>query len=875
MLKIKFWQSLRFKLIASTLAVEVIMLSVLMWNNLRLSEEALVDQNISEITTVLPLLNASFSGLILQEDIATLNEIIAQIITDNGLRYIKITNTSSEIFVQYGKPKHHKVHHGFDLDEFRQHLLVSGKPYLFSTEIKLDNSVVGYMELEFDISDMIVALSETKREGLVIASIEIILSAIILLLIGITLTRRLGRLSRAVSEMASGNHAVRIKAEGHGEVAQTAEAFNTMAETVQNEQAQLKKSESDLALTLDSIGDGVIVTDIDGNVTRINLVAEKLTGWTIEQAYGKPLTKVFDIIHASTRMVLNSPVEKALKTGKAVDLSNHALLIAKQGQEYHIADSASPIINDEGETLGVILVFRDISNEYMLREDRDKSRQRLQAILDNTPSIIYLKDLDGRFILINKRFETLFDISNEEIQGKTLFDVFPKNVAAEMHENDLDVLHSRVPLQSEEQAPQADGVHTYISTKFCLFNDNTEPYALCGVSTDITDQRNQEDLLKRTQKMDALGKLTGGIAHDYNNMLNVVLGYAELLNDELDKDSKLERYVKEISIAAQRGAALTRKLLAFSSHQSSTAGVIDINALLKEDENMLAKTLTARIELRMQLTKDIWPVFLDSSDLEDAILNMCINSMHAMPNGGKITITTNNETFTTIEANVIGLDSKGDYVHISISDNGSGMDSSVQARIFDPFFSTKGQMGTGLGLSQVYGFTQRSQGNVKVHSEPGQGTRLSMYFPRYADVVDEVEPLVLRSAGNTRGNEVILVVDDEPALRYLARDILDSYGYQILLAADANEALSILSKQPVDMLLSDVIMPGMDGYELASVVRCQYPKVIIQLASGYTADRQIKTGDKDLYEKLLHKPFSTELLLKRIRALFDEDVTMQ
>ena len=380
-----------------------------------------------------------------------------------------------------------------------------------------------------------------------------------------------------------------------------------------------------------------------------------------------------------------------------------------------------------------------------------------------------------------------------------------------------------------------------------------------------------EDMLIRSQKMDALGKLTGGIAHDYNNMLSSVLGYADMLEEELTELElpHLVKYAQQITRAGQRGALLTSKLLSFSRKEQSEAEITNINTLLQEEQHMLEKTMTARIEIVFKLTDDLWPVYFDSSDMVDVVLNMSINAMHAIDGNGSLTFTTSNETLSKDDARRLQKED-GDYVLLTITDSGSGMDDKTKEKIFDPFYSTKGDDGTGLGLSQVYGFIERSGGVIDVYSELDYGTSFSLYFPRHLESDDKIS-LVAPTAENSNyiGTENILVVDDEPDLLSLSTEILKKQGYNVFAAHNANQALKILETSAVDLMISDVIMPDINGYQLAAAVEEKYPHIKIQLASGFTDNYHLGMIDHELHQNLLRKPFNSNILLKRVRSLLD------
>lgn len=634
----------------------------------------------------------------------------------------------------------------------------------------------------------------------------------------------------------------------------------------------LQKSEEHLSITLNSIGDGVIATDASGNVTRINPVAEQLTGWSLAEAQGQPVKNIFPIINASTREPIANPVEKVISTGEIVYLSNHTTLIARDGTEYQIADSAAPIRNGDDQILGMVLIFNDVTEAYKLRQRAAESRRDLQAVMDNSPAAIYIKDTDGRFMFINRRFEQLFHIQQKDVVGKSLYDIFPEEIADEIKRNDEDVLHAGYALESEEVAAHDDGLHTYSSIKFPLFNDEGKVYAVCGISSDITHHKKQEAQLRHSQKMDALGKLTGGVAHDFNNILGIILGYAELLESELNGQPELADYAHNIYAAGERGSKITHKLLAFSRQKSLDFESLDLNKLLRDEQDILEKVLTARIKLVFQLADNLWKVQLDRGEIQDAILNLAINSMHAMEKGGTLSIQTVNEHLNENDARRLMINS-GDYVLLSISDTGCGMDNETKEKIFEPFFSTKGESGTGLGLSQVYGFMERCGGTISVYSEPGHGTQLVLYLPRAHNSDGDYESGIFNNndkLSDSNGMETILVVDDEPALVEITSKILSQHGYNVLSAGSGKQALALLEHEVVDLMLSDVIMPEMDGYQLATIVQKKYPAIEIQIASGFSDDRSVDMADNKLHENLLNKPLNSQILLKRIRTLLDK-----
>jgi len=382
-----------------------------------------------------------------------------------------------------------------------------------------------------------------------------------------------------------------------------------------------------------------------------------------------------------------------------------------------------------------------------------------------------------------------------------------------------------------------------------------------------TEQRKNETELRCRKKMASLGTLASGIAHDFNNILGVISGYTELLKMHLKDEEKLSRFAEQIQKANERGINMTQKLLSYSRQESLHIEAVNINSLLEEEQSLLSSSLMANIKIELDLGENIWPIYLDKSDLQDAILNISINAMHAMPTGGVLILKTINECLTFEMASLLNIP-QGDYVQLSIVDNGIGMDQYTREKIFDPFFTTKGDKGTGLGMSQVYQFVKKSAGAINIYSKPGQGTQITFYFPRHKNSsTNNKKTNDDKLIKDYSGNETILVVDDEKTIRDLFYEYLSDLGYVVLCAENSEKALEILQKHSVNLLISDVIMQGMDGYKLAGIVQVKYPSTKIQIISGYIGDQQLYSSDDELYQQRLQKPVQLTGVAKRIKKL--------
>lgn len=422
----------------------------------------------------------------------------------------------------------------------------------------------------------------------------------------------------------------------------------------------------------------------------------------------------------------------------------------------------------------------------------------------------------------------------------------------------------------EYRIQRDDGeILTILARAFPVKDENGNVLKITGIAEDVTELRKNEELLRRTQKLDALGQLTGGIAHDYNNMLGVITGYSELLLARSVLDDKSKKYVEEIYNAAKRGANLTNRLLGFSKHKPSQSSIENLNEIVGNSRSMLEKTLTVSINIHIKLEENIWLTKIDKSAFEDTLINICINAMHAMPEGGDLFITTQNKCLDEKEALSLGL-VEGRYILLTIRDTGTGIDNETQMKIFDPFFTTKKDKGTGLGLSQVYGFMLRSNGVIKVNSEPNKGSVFNLYFPICEDslMLDKIIEEEPDKYSKVETPYRILVVDDEPGLVKLTSEILLEQGYEVLQASNADQALEVLKTFNADAVLSDVLMPGISGYELAEILQERFPRIKIMLMTGFSGQNE-PLGPNVI--DIIQKPYQASELLSKIKALTEND----
>ena len=492
------------------------------------------------------------------------------------------------------------------------------------------------------------------------------------------------------------------------------------------------------------------------------------------------------------------------------------------------------------------------------------TQARLQAILDNSPVAIAIKDLEGRYLVINRRCHELLGIDPDTTIGRTAHDVFPAEVADALHSHDREVLRLGHTLQVEETMEHSDGRHVYRTLKFPMRGEDGKVYGIGLIATDVTEglrsaeeRKDLEARLHRVDRLESIGRLAGGIAHDFNNLLAVIRNYAQFLIEDLPEGSQSREDLEQIRRAVDRATSLTRQLLIFARKERSAPRPLQLNEIVGDTERLLHRTLGEDIHLRTRLDHGLPPVELDPGQAEQVLINLALNARDAMPTGGTLTIST--------------ARGDGDTVLLSVSDTGTGMPAEVADRAFEPFFTNKPEgKGTGLGLAMVYGVITGAGGNVDLETKEGEGTTLTLSLPATDEPTPE-EPELTPEIGAGRG-ETVLLVEDADALRDLTRRILVEAGYAVLEARNGVQAVRIVARQgPIDLLVSDIVMPGMSGRDLALRLREKDPALPIVFMSGYTDDALL--GGDFTTTRLLAKPFDAEQLLRAVREELDRSVS--
>jgi len=499
----------------------------------------------------------------------------------------------------------------------------------------------------------------------------------------------------------------------------------------------------------------------------------------------------------------------------------------------------------------------------------------LQAVIEATPDAIFVKDLEGRYVLVNEAFARFLGKSPSEIVGRSDFELYSDADARAFVEADRRVLEGGEPQVFEGVATGKDGApQTYLVSKGVYRDKNGRSLGVYGISHDITELReahetlaHTQEALFRSQKMEAVGQLTGGLAHDFNNILAIILGNVELLRAYLPKDPYTDEIVDAVMRATLHGKDLTGHLLAFSRRRLLNPQAVDVNVSVAGIVRLLGRTLGATIGVTTATSTDAGMAFADPAALEAALLNVALNARDAMPDGGSLTIHTS--TVEIVERPETDDDLQpGRYIRIALQDTGCGMPPEVVARVFEPFFTTKaGGRGTGLGLSMVYGFAKQSGGTVKIESTAGHGTTVSLFLPLAGEAQDaaaQAAPVVPSAHPRT-----ILVVEDEADVRAIVRRQLESLGHSVLVAEGATEALLLVQGPGApDLLLADVVLrSGMNGIDLAEAARNVRPGLPVIFMSGFTAVPEAQQRIRDTGAPLLAKPFTAPQLERAVNTV--------
>jgi PAS domain S-box-containing protein len=620
----------------------------------------------------------------------------------------------------------------------------------------------------------------------------------------------------------------------------------------------------------------IYMLDPAGLVVSWNPGAQRIKGYTSAEIIGEHFSRFYTDEERAAG-IPEQALRIAAETGR---FATEAWRVRKDGSRFWAMVVIDPIYQDN-KLIGFAKISRDVTEQRAAQLAALESERRFRLLVEKvTDYAIFMLSPEGYVTNWNAGAERIKGYTAAEIVGQHFSRFYtPEDAEADIPSRTLDTARREGRSEAEGWRRRKDGSRFWASVVVDAIYDEGELIGFAKITRDLSERREAQKQLEaareqlfQAQKMEAIGQLTGGLAHDFNNLLAGIVGCLELLRTRLAQGriGELERYITAAQGASSRAAALTHRLLAFARRQTLDPRPTDANKLVADMEELVQRTVGPAIQVETAQAIGLWPTLCDPNQLENAILNLCINARDAMPEGGRLTIETANMWLDARAARERDMQ-PGQYVAICVSDTGVGMSSEVKARAFDPFFTTKptGQ-GTGLGLSMIYGFTQQSGGQVRIYSEEGEGTTVRIYLPRHQGEADEEqEQAMLSEAPRAEAGETVLIVDDEPSVRMLVTDVLEELGYAAVEAADGVAGLKLLeSDMRIDLLITDVGLPGgVNGRQMADAARRVRPKLRVLFITGYAENASIGNGRLAPGMHVMVKPFGMEMLASRIRAI--------
>ena len=610
---------------------------------------------------------------------------------------------------------------------------------------------------------------------------------------------------------------------------------------------------------LDTLSEGCQVIGRDYTYLYLNVAAIRQGRRSRDQLLGRKMTEAYPGIEKSAMW----PILRRCMEQRSTEMMENEF-VYPDGQLGWFQLRFEPVPD------GVFILSLDITD----RKRSEAEWIRLSTAMEQVADAVILTSDRGEIQYVNPAFELMTGYRREEVLGAN-----PRILSSGKHDTDFYAeiwqrLQTGATWQGQIQNRRKDGsLYTQATTISPVCSDTGAIVSYVGLGRDVTVEVKLQQDIRQSQKMETIGRLAGGIAHDFNNLLSVIIAYADVAMSEIPENNPLHGDIANIRQAGDRAASLTKQLLAFSRKQVLQPMVLDLNRIVAEMSGLIQRLIGENIEFTTTLTEDLGRVRADPAQLEQVLMNLAANARDAMPHGGKLSIGTANaeldETYTSAHVAV----KPGHYVMLSVSDTGKGMDEETRNRIFEPFFTTKeAGKGTGLGMATVYGIVKQSGGSIWVYSEPNEGTTFKIYLPRDASEAAPKKPPPLDTARRSHAGETVLIVEDEDGVRRIAERILGGEGYKVLAASSGQEAISISAEhpRPIDLLLTDVVMPQMNGSELAGRIAQRNPGLRVLYMSGYTDDVIVRHGMLKPDIRFIGKPFNSAALRRKVREVLDE-----
>lgn len=633
------------------------------------------------------------------------------------------------------------------------------------------------------------------------------------------------------------------------------------------EQWQAEESLRVQAHILDNIGQAVIATDIEARITYANRHAGEVYGWSVSEMLGQ---NAMEILVPQPSREQAERIMAGLHHGE--NWSGEFVSQRRDGSVFPAFVTSAHLTDKNGKLTGVVGISTDITERKRSQEELRASEDRWRAIFENSAVGIALADARGTFTLTNRAYQKMVGYTDEELRSMSFLDLTHEEDRAANADMAKQLWQGKLQqFQHEKRYRRKDGKLIWVrNTVSTAPGTEITPRFAMAIVEDVTERRSLEEQVRQSQRMEAVGRLAGGVAHDFNNMLGVILGHCLSLQETLPAGNPEWKSVEQIKKASMRSADLTRQLLAFSRKQILLPSVLDLNATVADLSSMLDSLIGDDVNLVIRPGEKLGYVKADPGQIGQVMMNLVVNARDAMPHGGHVLIATENVVLNGQPAAEDLSMAAGPYIMLSVSDSGCGIEADTLSHIFEPFFTTKPQgKGIGLGLATVYGIVKQSDGSIIVESQPGKGTTFKIYLPQ---VEGELETTAVEREESSAdgGEETILLAEDEPMLCEIVRFQLENAGYTVLEAHDGQEALEVAQNHrgTIDLLLTDVLMTGgTNGLELAAHLGPTRPELKVLYMTGYTAEVIDAKGLTDLQDKVLQKPFTAVSLRKKIREV--------
>ncbi len=624
--------------------------------------------------------------------------------------------------------------------------------------------------------------------------------------------------------------------------------------------AAVRDSEERYRMLVEEAADAIIHTDSDGNFLDVNKRACELFGYTRGEFLSLPPRSLTPPEH---RQLYDAGLDD-VRAGRTI--RSELALIRKDGTPVWVEISAKMLADGRIQS-----VLRDETEKRAAALALRRGDEFRASVLESTNDAIFAMGLDRRFTLVNKRACEITGYPEEELIGQSPTLLYSPETAERSREQFEQAVQRAEPIPAYEvEIIRKDSARRILRVSLTPLMDGGEVTGIVGTAEDVTERKQLEEQFLQAQKMESIGRLAGGVAHDFNNLMTAIIGYADLAVAALPEDDPLAADLREIRETADRAANLSQQLLAFSRRQMVEPRVVNLNELIVSTHRMLRRLIGEDIELVTTTSSDLGLVRIDPNQFTQVLVNLAVNARDAMPAGGTLMLRTENVELDERSAVGVPGSAPGNYVMLMVSDTGTGMTQEVQSHLFEPFFTTKETgKGTGLGLATCYGIVKQAGGNITVTTAPGKGAAFHIYLP----VAEAPSHRAADGAVSTLppGTETILLVEDERPVRNLAVRVLRELGYAVLPAQDGEEALRIAhdTDERIDLLLTDVVMPGLGGKELARLIQKRRPSVRVLMTSGYTADEFVRRNVTEHAIPFLPKPFSPFALAAKVREVLD------